>query len=335
MKKIILIFSLFTCFSFHALAQETPIDLVKKTNSLVKDPDLVGDKKELIKETQALIKDVQGLTKLKKGLRFSKQQPKFQIGLTFHSFNFYNYKSFESEESPDFITPQNFNNFAVGLSFRKKLTKGFSLKSELTYASQNEGFTISRRRATDAQGIHHFIYDSTIKIKYGQVKLPLLIEYELKLGTKSTWSLRPYLGTQIAFLTRFKVVSKTYYYPHSGNFNPDFDINNAELERLTINDSGVRYYTNWNHGRVSIFAPEGTFYYPGGKYQPFRRLLFGVVGGMDIEKMLSPSLALGLGFRYDYNLSKTEKEGYEPRIGKSYSHQKRIGMNISLLKTIH
>jgi hypothetical protein len=331
MKQLILIFSLSIYFIFPSLAQETPIKLVKRASDLTKDSlDLVQNKKELIKETQALIKDIQGLSKDKKKLRLSNQNSKFQIGLTYQVFTFSNYKSVEGEGTTKLVEPDNFNGFALGFTFRKHLNEHLSLKSELIYAKQDEKFIYSTFSFQDFDRNRYYLYNAKINIEYGQVKLPILADYKLKFGTKSTWALHSYLGGQITFLANYKITDRVFQVYSTGG---ESEIIEENIESEWIITSGYGRGTDWDYSTGQAVVE--SVYNPSDKIKPFRRFLFGMVGGLEIEKMLSPSLALGFGFRYDYNLSITENKDYGTQVSGDYSHQKRIGMTLSLLKTIH
>jgi hypothetical protein len=334
MKKLILIFGLLTCLTFSSVAQETPIELIQEARVLVKDSaETVENPKALVKEAEALLKNLKALDKQDKQNKKSTKEAKpyrFQVGLTYQPFAFKNYEDENEAGGDKTLTASGFNGFALGLAFRKPLTKRFSLKSELTYSQQNEKYEFSTISFGFLDEDQTYIYDGKVEIEYNLFKMPVLADYSFAFGADKTWFLHAYTGLQFSYLTSYTASRRTYEATRTDGV---YQINQGRVTDEFIDKSGQMQRKSWEYvdnEAVLIQDLNST-----EKHPFFRDFSLGIVAGFEVERLLNDKFVIGLGTRYEYNLSQSEENDFGIFGRSDTSTQRRLALTVSVSRLIH
>ena len=251
----------------------------------------------------------------------------FSIGPIYSTFSYQNYNKSDWNNYPDSYPTggSQLDGSSIGARFQVPLSDILLIKSGFNYSKQKQEHTTYTVSLADTAS-KIYAYNTDIVLKFNMIQVPFYISYNQEIGYKSDFYINIYAGPQISFLTNYESSYIDYAYD---------DINSRILYdsiRNYILNTPEKFYQKMIVGNPPVY--EETY-----REVPYlyNKILLGISGGIEFQKIINERILLGIGFfsEYDFTNSENESTPIYPYLGGRYnndrakSHNFRIGLTLT------
>ncbi len=258
------------------------------------------------------------------------QEYLFSVGPIYRPFIYQNYNKSDWNNLPDSYPYRDnaFNGSAIGLRIQFPFAHNFQIKTGTLYSVQNQKHklvSVTKQHGTNQQN-WTYEYGREIETKFNIISIPLIVSFNMEIGYNSNFYINADIGSQISFLTYYE--STLTHYEYDG------------MENIILYDS-IRNYIIRTPGKTyqKILMGSPQVYNEYYHETPFlyNKVLFGLTGGIEFQKVIGDSFAAGLGMFSDYDFTDSEISptyafpnlGGHNSLTRSKSHNFRIGFSLT------
>ena len=221
----------------------------------------------------------------------------WEIGVGVQPFLYWKYNKSDWNNRPLSYpeSPNNFNGLAGALTVTRFISDNWGLGGELAFSRQKQTYNTSVIGHTELDGSSTYDYAKGSFTRLDYVKTPLYAFINLELGYESGLFLKVMGGPQISL--------NTDYYSEYKQF--EFDgLNKKVLTDVIINTIIYKPYSLYQD---FVDVGDGSHHIHSGdtKYL-YRRVEFGLLGGIALQKRIFQYFTVSLGTRYEWGLTDIE-----------------------------
>ncbi len=253
----------------------------------------------------------------------------FSIGAAYRTFAYQNYNKYDWNNLPDSYpsgTGQ-LNGSAYGLKVQIPVNDKFKITIGTLFGNQSQHFKSYTVITNHGDSLNEkYFYNTDVEASFHMINVPVYLTFNSELGYKSGLYLNFNLGPQISFLTNYESSSTNYAF--------DFFAERILYDSILnyIHQTPGKIYQRILQGSPPVYNE----FYHDVPYQ-YNKVLFGVTGEVEIQKLIGDRLLIGLGFFTDYDFTQSEESSFYvyPYLAgsggkdRSDSHNFRIGLSLS------
>jgi len=254
----------------------------------------------------------------------------FSIGPVYSPFVYQNYNKSDWDNYP-YSYPSGsgqLNGSSIGLRMQVPISGKFFIKTGASYSTQQQqhkSYTIILNAGDSIN--EEFVYNSTIETNFNMLSAPVSLSYNQEIGYKSGFFLTICAGPQISFLTNYESTYTAYAY--------DFN------QKRILNDSITNYIYQSEGNAYQLYLEGSPPVYTEHKLDipnQYNKILLGISGGIEFQKIVGERILLGLGLFSDYDITNSETSSFYiyPSLAglnntntRTKSHNFRIGLTLS------
>lgn len=233
-------------------------------------------------------------------LSIGAQSHNFSIGLTYQPCFYKNFNHYDWNNRPKSY-PDNLstlNGYAIGITSGFLMSNIIGMRAELLYSLQAQHHTETIATRTDGSGNKIYYYGDKAISQFSMLKLPVMITGSIEIGYESGIFITGYLGPQISLLTGYS--HQYYHYAFDSELN--IAITDSVINKVVFTP-GQSYQRIWDE----TLSPPGYKEIHHERPYIYNRLQVGAVAGIELSKALYDRLRIGIGGRFEYDFTESEK----------------------------